>query len=43
VVRAAQDQVVVQIDLAQAEQVILTPLSGVSDGMKVRLAGGAGR
>ncbi len=38
VVRPLKEEVLVRVELAEGERIILTPLSGVSDGMKVRLA-----
>jgi len=40
VVRALEDEVLSYIDLAPEERVIVSQLSGVTDGMQVRLAGG---
>lgn len=40
VVRALKDEVLSYIDLAPEERVIVSQLSGVTDGMQVRLAGG---
>lgn len=38
VVRATRDQVIAYVEMSDEEKVIVTPLSGVTDGMKVRLA-----
>jgi len=43
VVRVLEEEVLARIELAEGERIILTPLSGVSDGMKVRLAGEVGQ
>lgn len=40
VVRALADEVLAYIDMVAEEQVIVSQLSGVTDGMQVRLAGG---
>ena len=40
VVRALEDEVLSYIDLVPDERVIVSQLSGVTDGMQVRLAGG---
>ncbi len=40
VVRALEDEVLAYIDMAPAERIIVSQLSGVTDGMQVRLADG---
>ena len=42
VVRALEDEVLAYIDMPPEERIIVSQLSGVTDGMQVRIADGLG-